>query len=39
MARKKLTKVPDLDKGRTRLASIKSIETALDLGNGITALG
>jgi hypothetical protein len=39
MARKKLTKVPDLDKGRTRLASIKSIDTALDLGNGITALG
>jgi len=39
MARKKLIRVPDLEKGRTRLASIKSIDTALDLGNGITAVG
>ncbi len=39
MARKKLIKVADLDKGRTRLASIKSIDAALDLGNGITAVG
>ena len=39
MARKKLVRVPDLEKGRTRLASIKSIDAALDLGNGITAAG
>lgn len=37
MARKKLIRVPELDKGRTRLAAVKSIDTALDLGNGITA--
>lgn len=38
MARKKLVRVPELDKGRTRLAAIKSIDVALDLGNGITAV-
>lgn len=37
MARKKLEKVPTLDKGKTRLASVKSIDVALDLGNGVTA--
>lgn len=37
MARKKLEKVPALDKGKTRLASIKSIDANLDLGNGVTA--
>ncbi len=38
MARKKLIRVPDLDKGSTRLASVKSIDPTLDLGNGITAV-
>jgi len=37
MARKKLIRVPDLDKGTTRLASVKSIDSEIDLGNGITA--
>jgi hypothetical protein len=36
MARKKLVRVPDFDKGTTRLAAVKSIDPALDLGNGIT---
>lgn len=36
MARKKLIRVRDLDKGRTRLAAVKSIDTALDLGNDLT---
>lgn len=36
MGRKKLIRVRDLDKGRTRLAAIKSIDAALDLGNGLT---
>ncbi|WP_264522312.1 hypothetical protein [Flavobacterium sp. N1994] len=36
MARKKLVRVRDLDKGRTRLAAVKSINAALDLGNGLT---
>jgi len=36
MARKKLTRVKDLEKGTTRLAAVKSIEDNLDLGNGIT---
>ena len=35
MARKKLVRVLDLEKGITRLAAVKSIDTALDLGNGI----
>lgn len=38
MARKKLIRVPDLDKGVTRLASVKSIDPAIDLANGITAV-
>ena len=37
MARKKLIRVPELDKGRTRLSAVISIDPALDLGNGITA--
>ena len=36
MARKKLIRVTDLEKGVTRLAAIKSIDANLDLGNGIT---
>lgn len=36
MARKKLARVLDLEKGTTRLAAIKSIDSALDLGNNIT---
>ena len=35
MARRKLTRVLDLEKGVTRLAAIKSIDAALDLGNNI----
>jgi hypothetical protein len=37
MARKKLSRVIDLEKARTRLAAIKSIDAALDLGSGVTA--
>ena len=37
MARKKLIRVPDLEKGTTRLSSVKSIDPEIDLGNGITA--
>ena len=37
MARKKLIRVPELDKGRTRLSAVISIDPVLDLGNGITA--
>lgn len=36
MARRKLARVLDLEKGRTRLAAVKSIDPALDLSNGIT---
>ncbi|QBZ97344.1 hypothetical protein [Flavobacterium sangjuense] len=36
MARQKLMRVMDLDKARTRLAAVKSIDPALDLSNGIT---
>ena len=36
MARQKLLRVFDLDKSRGRLAAVKSIDPALDLGNGIT---
>lgn len=35
MARRKLARVLDLEKGTTRLAAIKSIDAALDLGNNI----
>ncbi|WP_310560049.1 hypothetical protein [Flavobacterium sp.] len=37
MARKKLEKVGSIDMAKTRLASIKSIQAGIDLGNGITA--
>ena len=36
MARRKLERLEDLDKGKSRLASMKSINPTLDLGNGIT---
>lgn len=36
MARRKLSRVLDLEKGITRLAAVKSIDAALDLGNTIT---
>ncbi|WP_396192319.1 hypothetical protein [Flavobacterium sp.] len=36
MARRKLARVLDLEKGITRLAAVKSIDAALDLGNNIT---
>jgi hypothetical protein len=36
MARKKLTRVLDLEKGITRVAAVKSIDPALDLGSNIT---
>ena len=35
MARRKLIRVTDLEKGVTRLAAIKSIDANLDLGNQI----
>ncbi len=35
MARRKLVRVTDLEKGVTRLSAIKSIDKALDLGNNI----
>ena len=36
MARKKLARVLDLEKGNTRLAAVKSIDANLDLGSNIT---
>ena len=36
MARRKLTRVLDLEKGITRVAAVKSIDPALDLGSNIT---
>ena len=36
MARRKLARVLDLEKGKVRLAAIKSIDPVLDLGNTIT---
>ena len=36
MARRKLVRVLDLEKGTTRLAAVKSIDPVLDLGNGIS---
>ena len=36
MARRKLGRVLDLEKGRKRVAGVKSIDPALDLGNDIT---
>ena len=38
MARKKLVRVVDLEKGITRLAAVKSIDPALDLGNDISVV-
>ena len=38
MARRKLIRIVDLEKGITRLAAVKSIDTALDLGNNITVV-
>lgn len=38
MSRRKLERVKAIEKARTRLAAIKSIDAALDLGNGITAV-
>jgi hypothetical protein len=35
MARRKLSRVLDLEKGKTRLAAVKSIDPNLDLSNGI----
>ena len=35
MGRRKLVRVMDLDKSRARLAAVKSIDPALDLGNNI----
>jgi len=35
MARRKLGRVLDLEKGKKRLAAVKSIDPLLDLGNGI----
>ena len=36
MGRRKLARVLDLERGTTRLAGIKSIDSALDLNNGLT---
>ena len=36
MARRKLGRVLDLEKGKKRLAGVKSIDPVLDLGNDIT---
>jgi len=36
MARRKLMRIKDYDLAKTRLASLKSIDPALDLGNGMT---
>ena len=36
MARRKLGRVLDLEKGNKRLAGIKSIDPALDIGNDLT---
>ncbi|WP_130733203.1 hypothetical protein [Flavobacterium sp. J27] len=36
MARRKLARVLDLEKGMTRLSAVKSIDASLDLGNGIS---
>lgn len=38
MGRRKLVRVRDLDKGRTRLAAVKSINPALDLGDDLTVV-
>ncbi len=38
MARRKLERVLAIERARTRLAAVKSIDPDLDLGNGITTL-
>ncbi len=38
MARRKLERVIELEKARTRLAAVKSIDTVLDLGNNISVV-
>jgi hypothetical protein len=38
MARRKLVRVPALDKGKTRLSGLKSIDPNLDLSNGLTVV-
>lgn len=35
MARRKLSRILDLEKGQIRLSAVKSIDPNLDLGNGI----
>ena len=35
MARRKLARIKEYDKAKTRLAALKSIDPALDLGNGM----
>ena len=39
MARRKLERVRDFEKAKTRVAGVKSISPTLDLGNGITVVG
>jgi hypothetical protein len=36
MARRKLSRIKEYDQAKTRLAALKSIDPALDLGNGMT---
>ena len=36
MARKKMEKIPAIEKANTRSAALKSIDSKLDLGNGLT---
>lgn len=38
MARKKLEKIPAVEKATTRSAGLKSISLTLDLGNGLTVV-
>lgn len=39
MGRRKLVRLRDLDTAKARLAAITSIDSKLDLGNGLTAAG
>ncbi|MEI9943344.1 MAG: hypothetical protein WDN26_03915 [Chitinophagaceae bacterium] len=39
MGRRKLERLKDIDKANSRLAALKSIDPALDLGNGLTVAG
>lgn len=38
MARKKLVRVPTLDKANPRISGIQSIDLTLDLNNGLTVV-